>query len=118
MGHGVEMLELGSGLSANLIISGRESKLTQTLSLDMRIFSFAGQSSKSLATQKSLLGYLHAIVARSIMKDFGNFRALVEQTIDLQQAELRQKEVGTGHNQRGESEILAFYYTVCFKLSN
>eukprot|EP00435_Cladocopium_sp_Y103_P003375 s5666_g1.t1 len=26
---------------------------------------------------------------RSIMKDFGNFRALVEQTIDLQQAELR-----------------------------
>jgi len=51
MGHGVEMLELGSGLSANLIISGRESKLTQTLSLDMRIFSFAGQSSKSLATQ-------------------------------------------------------------------
>ena len=53
------------------------------------------------------------------MKDFGNFRALVEQTIDLQQAELRQVEVGTGHNQRGESEILEFYYVLlCFKLGN
>ena len=57
------------------------------------------------------------------MKDFGNFRALVEQTIDLQQAELRHwkvevVEVDRGHNQSGEreNEIPAFHY-VLLKLS-